>query len=471
MLTEQPAPPGLTRPYSDGHGSRHLEPGGVLAWVPRLPAALAARRRARRRHRHGVPHPAGDGVRRARRPAAGHRALGRPSARLVAYALLGTSPPAVGRTRVDDGADDGRGAGLGRRRPARSTPRWPSRWRCGRLGALRAGQVRRPRAALADLLSRPVLVGYMAGVACIMVVSQLGKLTGMTVEGDGFAQEIWYVLGHLVRRACRPRWCSGSARPRLMMLGSHCWPRAPDRADRHARRHRRGGGLRPADEGVKLIGDIPSGAAALHRLPRSAGASVAACWFRRWGWRSWRTPTTSSPPAPSRSVPIRSTRPRELLALGAANLGAGLMQGLPGQQQRQPDGDRGAVGARSQLAGLVTVLGHGAGGALPAARAGRLPRAAPGRGRRVRRDPAGRRTRVPPARPASAPASWSWPWARPRRSSWWACCRASLVAIALSLADLLRRVSDPTTRSRASSPTWPACTTSTTTRRPRCSRA
>ena len=32
---------------------------------------------------------------------------------------------------------------------------------------------------LADLLSRPVLVGYMAGVAVIMMVSQLGKLTGM----------------------------------------------------------------------------------------------------------------------------------------------------------------------------------------------------------------------------------------------------------------------------------------------------
>ena len=32
---------------------------------------------------------------------------------------------------------------------------------------------------LADLLSKPVLVGYMAGIAVIMVVSQLGNLTGM----------------------------------------------------------------------------------------------------------------------------------------------------------------------------------------------------------------------------------------------------------------------------------------------------
>ena len=39
---------------------------------------------------------------------------------------------------------------------------------------------------LADLLSRPVLVGYLTGIACIMVVSQLGKLLGIEVKGDGF---------------------------------------------------------------------------------------------------------------------------------------------------------------------------------------------------------------------------------------------------------------------------------------------
>ncbi|HEU5108243.1 MAG TPA: SulP family inorganic anion transporter, partial [Micromonosporaceae bacterium] len=37
---------------------------------------------------------------------------------------------------------------------------------------------------LADLLSRPILVGYMAGVAVIMIVGQLGKLTGVPVDGD-----------------------------------------------------------------------------------------------------------------------------------------------------------------------------------------------------------------------------------------------------------------------------------------------
>ena len=43
---------------------------------------------------------------------------------------------------------------------------------------------------LADLLSRPVLVGYMTGVAVIMIGSQLGKVTGVSVEGDEFVDQV-----------------------------------------------------------------------------------------------------------------------------------------------------------------------------------------------------------------------------------------------------------------------------------------
>ena len=43
---------------------------------------------------------------------------------------------------------------------------------------------------LADLLSKPVLVGYMAGVAVIMISGQLGKITGVAVEGDEFVPQV-----------------------------------------------------------------------------------------------------------------------------------------------------------------------------------------------------------------------------------------------------------------------------------------
>jgi high affinity sulfate transporter 1 len=39
---------------------------------------------------------------------------------------------------------------------------------------------------IGDALSKPVLVGYMAGVAVIMIMSQLGKITGVNITGDSF---------------------------------------------------------------------------------------------------------------------------------------------------------------------------------------------------------------------------------------------------------------------------------------------
>ena len=43
---------------------------------------------------------------------------------------------------------------------------------------------------IGDLLSKPVLVGYMAGVAVIMMASQLGKVSGVAVAGDTFIEDI-----------------------------------------------------------------------------------------------------------------------------------------------------------------------------------------------------------------------------------------------------------------------------------------
>jgi sulfate permease, SulP family len=59
---------------------------------------------------------------------------------------------------------------------------------CGRI--LRLG-------FLADLLSKPVLVGYMAGVALIMIVGQLEKVSGVPVSGEGFAVELASFAGDL----------------------------------------------------------------------------------------------------------------------------------------------------------------------------------------------------------------------------------------------------------------------------------
>ena len=50
---------------------------------------------------------------------------------------------------------------------------------------------------VADLLSRPVLVGYLAGVALIMMAGQLGRLTGVRVTGESFTGQVASFTGRL----------------------------------------------------------------------------------------------------------------------------------------------------------------------------------------------------------------------------------------------------------------------------------
>ncbi|HEX6659255.1 MAG TPA: SulP family inorganic anion transporter, partial [Ilumatobacter sp.] len=50
---------------------------------------------------------------------------------------------------------------------------------------------------LADLLSKPVLVGYLAGVAVIMIAGQLEKFSGVPIDDDNPLKAIWHFLTHL----------------------------------------------------------------------------------------------------------------------------------------------------------------------------------------------------------------------------------------------------------------------------------
>jgi Sulfate permease family len=62
---------------------------------------------------------------------------------------------------------------------------------------------------VADLLSRPVLVGYLAGVGLIMIAGQLGRVTGVRVSGSlmrRMVPEKWglWPCHHLRRGAVLP---------------------------------------------------------------------------------------------------------------------------------------------------------------------------------------------------------------------------------------------------------------------------
>ena len=92
---------------------------------------------------------------------------------------------------------------------------------------------------LASLLSRPVLIGYLAGIAVLMIVSQLGKVTGIDTGGGSTFDELRSVC-HAARpdppaNACAR--CRHAAAPvcRSTLVPAPSW--APDR-DAPCRRDR-----------------------------------------------------------------------------------------------------------------------------------------------------------------------------------------------------------------------------------------
>ena len=208
---------------------------------------------------------------------------------------------------------------------------------------------------LADLLSRPVLVGYMSGIAVLMIVSQLGKLTGLSVEGDTPLAEIAFVLGHL-READLTTLLLAVATVTFLLVGSRLFPRAPIPLI---------GMLLAAavvmvfdlkERGVTVVGPIPqelpslqlpaiSAADLRELLPAALGIAIVAFTDNILTARAFEARNAGG---------LDSNQ--ELLAIGAANLAVGAAQGFPvsSSGSRTAIGD--AMGSRSQLHSLAAVV-------------------------------------------------------------------------------------------------------------------
>ncbi len=207
---------------------------------------------------------------------------------------------------------------------------------------------------LADLLSRPVLVGYMAGIAVLMVVSQLGKLTGLEVEGETPLQETAYVLTHLADLRV-PTFALAMGVLTLLLALQHYRPRWPNPLivmllaaaavalwDLGAR-------------GIEMVGTVPTGlpTPALPDVDPGTMLELAlpALGVAIVGYSD--NVLTGRAFASRRRERIDANQ--EFLALGAANLSSGFLQSFPvsSSGSRTVIGD--ALGSRSQLYSLVTL--------------------------------------------------------------------------------------------------------------------
>ena len=208
-------------------------------------------------------------------------------------------------------------------------------------------------AKLSELLSRPVLIGYMAGVAGVMVVSQFDKLTGLEIQGDGVLPETWFLLRHL-SEVHPPTLALGLATAALMIAAAHRWPRAPVALVGMLAATAVVAATDLAGRGVEVVGPVPRGLP-VPALPSVSWAEFGALLVPALGVSlvaySDNILTARAFAGPGEHIDPR----RELVALGAANVGAAVMQGFPVSSSGSRTAIAAAVGGRTQLAGLVAV--------------------------------------------------------------------------------------------------------------------
>jgi len=207
---------------------------------------------------------------------------------------------------------------------------------------------------VADLLARPVLVGYLAGVALIMIAGQLGRVTGVPVTGQQFFGQL-DSFGRGIGAARPGTLAVAAAVLAFLVLLRWRWPAAPGPllAILLATAAVVAFGL--ARHGVAVVGPIPAGfpvphLPALH--PRDLQVlALPAFTVLIVGFSD--DVLTGRSFARRGEVIIAN---RELLALGVANVGSGLVRGFPVSSSATRTAIAVTTGSRSQVYSLVTAV-------------------------------------------------------------------------------------------------------------------
>jgi sulfate permease, SulP family len=206
---------------------------------------------------------------------------------------------------------------------------------------------------LANLLSHPVLIGYMAGIAVLMIVSQLGKVSGMSVDGDSTLSELWFFVTHL-GQVHLPTLLVAAGSFALLVALQRLLPRWPGPLIAMVLAAIAVAMLDLDQMGVQTVGSVPRGLPPASipdfstidlstLFPAALGVTIVAYTDNIVTARAF---------AAKRREEIDARQ--EFLALGAANLGAGLFSGFPvsSSGSRTVIGD--AIGSRTQLYSLVS---------------------------------------------------------------------------------------------------------------------
>ena len=210
---------------------------------------------------------------------------------------------------------------------------------------------------ITELLSKPIRYGYMNGIALTVLISQLPKLFGFSIEGDGPLRELWAIAKAILNE--KANWMAfavGAGTLAVILL---------------LKNNRRVPGILVAVVGataivgvlslatradVSVLGPLPQGLPAF-TVPRVTYADIVPVVI---GGLAVALVSFADTSVLSRAYAARTGKNvdpnQEMVGLGAANLAAGFFQGFPisSSSSRTPVAE--AAGARTQLTGVVGAL-------------------------------------------------------------------------------------------------------------------
>lgn len=209
---------------------------------------------------------------------------------------------------------------------------------------------------LARLLSKPLLIGYLVGVAVLMIASQLGKVTGVAVQGTTPVEQLTS-LAEQIGTVHVPTLLVATG-TLVLLFALHAWfPAWPGPLIGMVAASIAVALLGGGDVGFHLVGAVPAGLPTpwvpvvpgvdlWAMLPIAAGIAIVAYSDNVLVARAF---------AAKRQERIDAGH--ELMALGVVNIATGFLHGFPSSSSgsRTVLGD--AMGSRTQLHSLVALAG------------------------------------------------------------------------------------------------------------------
>jgi len=240
------------------------------------------------------------------------------------------------------------------------------------VGAISIGAGMARLGFVSDLLSQPVRLGYMAGLAVTIIVSQLPKLFGFSIDGGNIVTDLREFLTNLDQTNL---WALGVGILALVIiLGLKRWrPSVPGILIGVVVTMLLSVLLDLAARGVDVVGVLPQGfpmpsfpAVELDDLPLLIGGAIGITLVAVGD-----TVSVSSGFAAKRGTEVDTNQ--EIVAIGTANVAAGFFQGFPVSTSSSRTAVADQAGAKSQLTGLgaaglvlgMLLLVPGLFGALP----------------------------------------------------------------------------------------------------------